>query len=106
MILEISLHTYPSKSSLAQSNSLYCYSLTGFAEPGLMSRIMELWIRRGLLLGHSHEGLTGPAEDDMCVDIGTPELDPLSADTWPGLNDVSLRLSQVLLSKKPGATTA
>ncbi|MBT5570220.1 MAG: hypothetical protein HOJ90_03280 [Alphaproteobacteria bacterium] len=106
MTLETSPHTNPANASLTRGNPVYCYSVTGIADPGLMPRITELWAKRGLMPERWHGGRTGMGEREMYVDIETSELNLDSALLIAELMRCIFGVSHVLLSEKRFAATA
>lgn len=76
------------------------------ADPGLMSRIMELWAKRGLMPDRWHGGRTGPDGNDVYIDIETSELDPaLALQVFETMRS-TFGVTQVLVSEKRFAAMA
>jgi hypothetical protein len=106
MTLVTSPQTNPSRPSTTRGAPVYCYSVTGIADPGLMPRIMELWAKRGLMPERWHGGRTGLGEREMYIDIETSELDQERAQQVAESMRCVFGVSQVLLSEKRFAATA
>ena len=106
MTLEIAPHTDPFKPSLTRVTPVYCYSVTGVADPGLMPRIMELWAKRGLIPKRWHGGRMGQGAREMYIDIETPELDAVAARRVAESMRCVFGMSQVLLFEKRFAPSA
>lgn len=103
---KMTLQTYSQTDSADQTNPVHCFSVTGMADPGLMSRIMELWAKRGLLPQRWHGGRTGPDGCDVYIDIETAELDRELAVQIASAMRCIFGVSQVLMSEKRIADTA
>jgi acetolactate synthase small subunit len=52
-----------------------CYSIRAAADPGLMSRVLELFAKRGLVPERWHADLTGPQRDELSIDVQVAGLD-------------------------------
>lgn len=71
-----------------------------------MSRIMELWAKRGLTPDRWHGGRTGPDGNDLYIDIETSQLDHALAMQIAEAMRCIFGVSQVLVSEKRFAATA
>jgi hypothetical protein len=103
---KMTLQTDSQTSFSARVNPVHCFSVTGMADPGLMSRIMELWAKRGLVPQRWHGGRTGPDGNDVYIDIETAELDAALAEQVASAMRCIFGVSQVLMSEKRVAETA
>jgi hypothetical protein len=55
-----------------------CFSLSAWAEPGVMPRVLEIFAKRGLVPSRWHSTLCGRADERLAIDI---EMRGLSRDT-------------------------
>jgi len=53
-----------------------CYSIRAAADPGLMSRVLETFAKRGLVPDRWHSDLVGEARDELSIDLQVTGLDP------------------------------
>lgn len=59
----------------ARRERVACYSIRAEADPGLMSRVLELFAKRGLVPERWHADLTGPERDELSIDVQVAGLD-------------------------------
>lgn len=46
-----------------------CFAVHADADPGVMSRVLELFAKRGLVPSSWHSRVGGPADDELVIDI-------------------------------------
>ena len=53
-----------------------CFTVAAFADPGVMSRALELFVKRGLVPSSWHSRRLGPREEELTIDIQVVGLSP------------------------------
>ena len=53
-----------------------CFSVTASREPSVLSRILELFAKRGLVPTRVHSDVAGHGDTPLSVDIQVEDLDP------------------------------
>ena len=109
----MSLHTHSHTRSEQQSVAVHCFSVRAIADPGmmsrlmgLMSRLMELWAKRGLVPDRWH-GVRDEADGGhVDIDIESGQVDGALAMQMAAAMRATFGVSQVLLSEKRTAVCA
>lgn len=52
-----------------------CYSIRAAADPGLLSRVLETFAKRGLVPDRWHSDLVGQERDELSIDLQVTGLD-------------------------------
>ena len=55
---------------------VYCYAVQAVADPGIMTRLLELFAKRGLVPSRIHAVLAEPERDELLIDIQVSGLTP------------------------------
>lgn len=62
--------------STRESLPTTCFSVQACSEPSVMSRVLELFVKRGLVPTRIVSDVSGPADDLLTVDIQMRGLEP------------------------------
>ena len=58
----------------------YCYCVEAHAEPSVMARVIELFVKRGLMPKRCMAALEGPEGEQLVIDIQVLGLEPDAAE--------------------------
>ena len=86
--MSVPSHVFP-------ESSVACFAVRAIVDPGALSRVIELFAKRGLVPKSIHARLTG-SEDDACLLIDV-QIDGLDADTAERIADA---LRQIVLVER------
>ena len=93
-------------SSSRHRHPIHCFAVTAAAEPGAMSRVLEVFAKRGLIPSQLHSTLAGRAGDELAIDVQIADLDAaLAARLAESLRQVVV-VRAVLVSEKRQLLTA
>ena len=53
-----------------------CFTVAAFADPGVMSRVLELFVKRGLVPSTWHSRRVGPRQEELTIEIQMVGLSP------------------------------
>lgn len=53
----------------AVATPTHCFSVQAAADPGLLSRVLELFAKRNLVPSRCHAVLSGPERDELLIDL-------------------------------------
>ena len=59
----------------------YCFAVQAAADPGVMSRVLELFAKRGLVPSRWHSTVAGAAGEELHIDVQMTALAPDLGDT-------------------------
>ncbi len=84
----------------------YCYLVEGRADPGLMSRVLEQFAKRGLVPDQWRSIVAGRQADELHIDIQVRGLSPETAEHIARCLRMLVGVATVLTSEKRYARTA
>ena len=64
-------------SSSRHRHPIQCFSVTADAEPGAMSRVLEVFAKRGLVPCQWHSTLSGRHGDELQIDVQITDIDAM-----------------------------
>jgi hypothetical protein len=102
----MSLHNHSHTHAEEKSNAVHCFSVRAVADPGMMSRLMELWAKRGLVPDRWHGVRDTASGAYVEIDIESAEIDHALAVQLAAVMRTMFGVSQVLLSEKRRAARA
>ncbi|WP_420563482.1 hypothetical protein [Thalassobaculum sp.] len=77
-----------------------CFSITAEADPQVMSRVLELFAKRGLIPSRWHSDLSGRRRDELLIDLQVEGLDREKADLIGHAMRQMVPVMSVLISQK------
>ncbi|MSP49106.1 MAG: hypothetical protein EXQ95_07235 [Alphaproteobacteria bacterium] len=95
------IHVRPAASSAASPS--YCYSVLARAEVSVMSRVLELFVKRGILPRRCHGVVSGAAHDELDIDLRVDGLDVETAEHIRRCLGQLVYVERVLMSRASNA---
>ena len=83
-----------------------CFYVRARAEPGVMPRLLQLFVKRGLVPGRWHSATAGPGGGELHVDIEMPQMAMAPAAQIAAAMRQLADVKQVLLSPKASLAAA
>ncbi len=83
-----------------------CFSLTAEAEPGAMSRVLEVFAKRGLVPSQWHSTLAGRHGDELQIDVQITDIDAMLARRLAETLRQMVAIRSVLVAEKRRLLTA
>lgn len=77
----------------------HCYSILARAEVSVLPRVLELFVKRGMLPRRCHSVVGGPAHDDLEIDLQVDGLEPDTADHIQRSLAQIVHVDRVLMSR-------
>jgi acetolactate synthase small subunit len=77
----------------------YCYSVLARAEVSVMPRVLELFVKRGILPRRCHGVVAGPAREELEIDLQVDGLDPGTAEHIQRCLAQIVHVERVLMSR-------
>ncbi|SDG07894.1 hypothetical protein [Thalassobaculum litoreum] len=77
-----------------------CFSITAVADPQVMSRVLELFAKRGLIPSRWHSDLSGRRRDELLIDLQVEGLEREKADLIGHAMRQMVPVMSVLISQK------
>jgi len=92
---------------------IFCFSIQGQAEPGVMPRVLELFAKRNLVPERWHSDVHGAAGRDLSIDVQVAGIDPALGNyiarclrQIPGVATVLTAEKRPAAVREPGALRA
>ncbi len=96
----MSLPNYTQTDPSARTGAVFCFSVRGVADPGMMPRLMELWAKRGLVPDRWYAVRSGIDGAQIDVDIEAGGLDVVLAAQLAASMRAIFGVALVLVSEK------
>jgi acetolactate synthase small subunit len=77
----------------------HCYSILARAEVSVLPRVLELFVKRGMLPRRCHSTVGGPAHDDLEIDLQVDGLEAETADHIQRCLAQIVHVDRVLMSR-------
>lgn len=95
------------QSQVSTESSVACFAVRAAADPGVLSRVVELFAKRGLVPKSVHARLAGAAEDgSLLIDVQIDGLDPDTAERIADALRQIVAVERVLTARKRLARAA
>ena len=89
-----------------QSGSTWCFSVFAAPEPGVMSRVLELFAKRGLVPTRFHGDQVGDGSAGLVIDVHAAGLDADAAEHVAACLRTLVEVERVLVATKRAARPA
>ncbi len=66
--------------SVSESRTTWCFSVFAAPQPGVMPRVLELFVKRGLVPSRFHGDVIGEGADGLVIDVHVAETDGVMAE--------------------------
>ncbi len=83
-----------------------CFSLVAVADPGVMSRVLQVFAKRGLMPSRWYSTVAGAAGEELAIDLQVAGLDPALKERLAEALRGLVGVRAVLTSEKRRAATA
>jgi acetolactate synthase small subunit len=93
-------------SSSRRFHPIQCFSVTADAEPGAMSRVLEVFAKRGLVPSQWHSTLAGGQGEELQIDIQITDIDAMLARRLAESLRQIVAVRSILVSEKRRLLTA
>ncbi|MBI2586914.1 MAG: hypothetical protein HYW28_13745 [Rhodospirillales bacterium] len=93
-------------SSSRHRHPTQCFSVTADAEPGAMSRVLEVFAKRGLVPSQWHSTLAGGHGEELQIDVQIADIDAMLARRLAKTLRQLVAVRSVLVAEKRQLLTA
>lgn len=77
----------------------HCYSVLARAEVSVLPRVLELFVKRGILPRRCHGVVSGQGRDELEIDLQVDDLDPDTAEHIQQCLTQLVHVERVLMSR-------
>ncbi len=96
----------PAFAKAAADHPIFCFALSATPEPGVMSRVLEPFAKRGLVPHRLHAVCGGPGGNELVIDLQIAGLEPALVELLAASLRQIVGVESVLTAEKRYALSA